>query len=65
VALREKARQQIRERLLIVERFVARPWFLVSGFSTAFAGGSAYRPGSAREAPSPSQCAADLAELIA
>lgn len=32
-ALREKARTRIRERLLIVERMVAGPWFLASGFS--------------------------------
>lgn len=32
-ALRQKARGRIRERLLIVERFVAGPWFLASGFS--------------------------------
>jgi GST-like protein len=32
-ALRQKARERIRERLLIVERFVAGPWFLASGFS--------------------------------
>lgn len=32
-ALRHKARERIRERLLIVERFVAGPWFLASGFS--------------------------------
>lgn len=32
-ALRQKARERIRERLLIVERFVAGPWFLPSGFS--------------------------------
>lgn len=32
-ALREKARARIRERLLIVERMVAGPWFLPSGFS--------------------------------
>ena len=32
-ALRQKARERIRERLLIVERFVAGPWFLSSGFS--------------------------------
>jgi glutathione S-transferase len=32
-ALREKARSRIRERLLIVERMVAGPWFLASGFS--------------------------------
>ena len=32
-ALRQKARERIRERLLIVERFVAGPWFLTSGFS--------------------------------
>jgi len=32
-ALREKARARIRERLLIVERQVAGPWFLPSGFS--------------------------------
>ena len=31
--LRQKARERIRERLLIVERFVAGPWFLASGFS--------------------------------
>jgi GST-like protein len=31
--LRQKARERIRERLLIVERFAAVPWFLVSGFS--------------------------------
>jgi glutathione S-transferase len=32
-ALRNKARERIRERLSIVERFVAGPWFLPSGFS--------------------------------
>ena len=32
-ALRGKARERIRERLLIVERSVAGPWFLASGFS--------------------------------
>jgi glutathione S-transferase len=32
-ALRAKARARIRERLLIVERFAAGPWFLPSGFS--------------------------------
>jgi len=32
-ALREKAKERIRERLLIVERFVDGPWFLPSGFS--------------------------------
>ena len=32
-ALREKAKERIRERLLIVERQVAGPWFLASGFS--------------------------------
>ena len=32
-ALRQKPRERIRERLLIVERFVAGPWFLASGFS--------------------------------
>jgi glutathione S-transferase len=32
-ALRHKARERIRQRLLIVERMVARPWFLPSGFS--------------------------------
>lgn len=32
-ALRSKARERIRERLSIVERFVAGPWFLPSGFS--------------------------------
>jgi len=32
-ALRQKARERIRERLVIVERFVAGPWFLPSGFS--------------------------------
>ncbi|HUB84677.1 MAG TPA: glutathione S-transferase family protein [Rhizomicrobium sp.] len=32
-ALRHKARERIRERLLIVERMVAGPWFLHSGFS--------------------------------
>jgi GST-like protein len=32
-ALRAKARERIRERLLIVERMVAGPWFLPSGFS--------------------------------
>jgi glutathione S-transferase len=32
-ALREKARERIRERLLIVERMVDGPWFLRSGFS--------------------------------
>jgi glutathione S-transferase len=32
-ALREKAKERIRERLLIVERQVAGPWFLPSGFS--------------------------------
>jgi glutathione S-transferase len=32
-ALRHKAQARIRERLLIVERFVDGPWFLPSGFS--------------------------------
>jgi GST-like protein len=32
-ALRLKARERIRERLLIVERFIGGPWFLASGFS--------------------------------
>ena len=32
-ALRGKARERIRERLLIVERSVEGPWFLSSGFS--------------------------------
>lgn len=32
-ALREKARERIRDRLVIVERQVAGPWFLPSGFS--------------------------------
>jgi glutathione S-transferase len=32
-ALRAKARARIRERLLIVERMIAGPWFLPSGFS--------------------------------
>ena len=32
-ALRHKARERIRQRLLIVERMVAGPWFLPSGFS--------------------------------
>ena len=32
-ALRQKARERIRERLLIVERQVAGPWFLPGGFS--------------------------------
>jgi glutathione S-transferase len=32
-ALRQKARERIRERLLIVERQVAGPWFLADGFS--------------------------------
>jgi len=32
-ALREKARARIRERLLIVERMVAGPWFLAHGFT--------------------------------
>jgi glutathione S-transferase len=32
-ALRHKARERIRERLLLVERVVAGPWFLASGFS--------------------------------
>jgi glutathione S-transferase len=32
-ALRQKARERIRERLLIVERMVTGPWFLPSGFS--------------------------------
>ena len=32
-ALRQKAKERIRERLLIVARFVAGPWFLSSGFS--------------------------------
>ena len=32
-ALRQKARERIRERLLIVERQVAGPWFLAGGFS--------------------------------
>ena len=32
-ALRAKAQERIRERLLIVERFAAGPWLLPSGFS--------------------------------
>jgi glutathione S-transferase len=32
-ALRHKARERIRQRLLIAERMVAGPWFLPSGFS--------------------------------
>ena len=32
-ALRQKAKERIRDRLLIVERQVAGPWFLPSGFS--------------------------------
>lgn len=32
-ALRASAQARIRERLLIIERFVAGPWFLPSGFS--------------------------------
>lgn len=32
-SLREKAQERIRERLTIVERFVAGPWFLSTGFS--------------------------------
>jgi glutathione S-transferase len=32
-ALRQKAKERIRERLTIVERFVDGPWFLASGFS--------------------------------
>jgi glutathione S-transferase len=32
-ALRTKARERIRQRLLIAERMVAGPWFLPSGFS--------------------------------
>ncbi|HEY7977686.1 MAG TPA: glutathione S-transferase family protein [Rhizomicrobium sp.] len=32
-ALRKMARERIRERLLIVERQIAGPWFLPSGFS--------------------------------
>jgi GST-like protein len=32
-ALRQKARERIRERLLIVERMCDGPWFLSSGFS--------------------------------
>jgi glutathione S-transferase len=32
-ALRQKARERIRDRLLIVERQVAGPWFLPGGFS--------------------------------
>jgi glutathione S-transferase len=32
-ALRQKARERIRERLLIVERMCDGPWFLPSGFS--------------------------------
>jgi glutathione S-transferase len=32
-ALRQKARERIRDRLSIVERQVAGPWFLPSGFS--------------------------------
>jgi len=32
-ALRQKARERIRERLLIVERMCDGPWFLASGFS--------------------------------
>jgi glutathione S-transferase len=34
-ALRVKARERIRERLLIVEKAVAGPWLLSSGFSAA------------------------------
>jgi glutathione S-transferase len=34
-ALRVKARERIRERLLIVEKAVAGPWLLASGFSAA------------------------------
>jgi glutathione S-transferase len=33
VALRRRAKERIRDRLLIVERQVAGPWFLPSGFS--------------------------------
>ena len=33
VALRQMARERIRQRLLIVERQIAGPWFLPSGFS--------------------------------
>jgi glutathione S-transferase len=32
-ALRARARERVRERLLIVERMIAGPWFLPSGFS--------------------------------
>jgi glutathione S-transferase len=32
-ALRQKARERLRERLLIVERMVAGPWLLAGGFS--------------------------------
>jgi len=32
-AMRQKARERIRERLLIVERMCDGPWFLASGFS--------------------------------
>ena len=32
-ALRQRACERIQERLLIVERFIAGPWFLTSGFS--------------------------------
>ncbi len=32
-ALRQKARERIRERLLIVERMCDGPWFMASGFS--------------------------------
>ncbi len=32
-SLRGRARERIRERLLIVERFAAGPWLLPSGFS--------------------------------
>jgi len=34
-ALRERAREKLRERILIVERAVAGPWLLAEGFSVA------------------------------
>jgi glutathione S-transferase len=34
-ALRLKARDRVRERILLVERVVAGPWLLSSGFSAA------------------------------
>jgi glutathione S-transferase len=34
-ALRERAREKLRERILIIERAVASPWLLAEGFSVA------------------------------